>query len=516
MSFTTLTFLAFFAVVFWGYYLIPKKGQWMWLCAASVIFYAFASLWSLCYLFGTALVSYGAARYLSAQDERCRAASEGLGKAERSALKKKFGKKKRAVTAIAVIALIGTLVAVKYTGLFADTLGALTKRELSLPFDILLPVGLSFYLFQSVAYLVDVSRGNYPAERNFFRYLLYISYFPHVLQGPLDDYASVSSQLYASREFDGERAVRGAQRAAWGFFKKLVIANQISVIVSPVFAEGGQDGLSTILCVFLYSIQLYADFSGYMDIAIGCSEMLGVRIAENFRAPYFSGSIAEFWRRWHITLGAWFKNYLFYPLLRSRGLTKLRKALKKNKYLSSALPTAIALSVVWLLIGFWHGANWSYVFYGIYHGFFIVAETIFAPLYAKSHEKFPKLQKNAAFRAFRVVRTFVLVTVGYYLFAPASLGVTVTLLRDSLHFDGGAFVAFLTTNLRELIVAIAGTAALTFVDLRSLREDRLPVGEVISRKQGWVRALLYGLFLFVILFFGLYGSGFDQFAYFKF
>ena len=308
----------------------------------------------------------------------------------------------------------------------------------------------------------------------------------------------------------------GAKRAAWGFFKKLVIANQAAAVCSPIIsAGGGYDGLTVIVCMVLYAIELYADFSGYMDIAIGCSRMLGIPIAENFRSPYFSGSIAEFWRRWHITLGTWFKNYLFYPILRSKWCSAIRKGLKRHKYLANTLPNVIALSIVWVLIGLWHGANVSYVLYGVYHGAFIVLETIFAPLYDKFHKKFPKVQSNVCFKAFRVVRTFALVTLGYYLFAPAAISLTKSLLECSLEWNLRQFVSFGYYNFRELLVVLFGTAILVFTDAYKLKEDRLPLSTWIAERRAPLRYLIYIALIFSTLLLMVYG-GEAMFAYFKF
>ena len=196
---------------------------------------------------------------------------------------------------------------------------------------VILPVGLSFYIFQSLGYCIDVYRGTARAERNFFKYALYVSFFPQILQGPIGDYNRLAPQLFAPHDFSYKEAVYGIERVAWGFFKKLVIANQISLILDGVwigYFEYSGCAFWMMALVF-YAIQLYADFSGYMDIANGCAQMLGIRMDENFCTPYFSRNIAEFWRNWHITLGAWFKNYVFYPVLRTGWCNQLRKNLKK-------------------------------------------------------------------------------------------------------------------------------------------------------------------------------------------
>lgn len=525
MTFTTLTFLIFFGIVFFGYYLIPKKYQWLWLLAASIIFYLWASPVCILYLLGTVTVTYVFARQISVAEEEKDAFLKNciLEKAEKNVYKAKVAKKKKRLLVFGLVLLIGTLLIVKYTSFFLENVnklaGALGK-ETNFAVSILMPIGISFYIFQNIGYLVDVYRGNYLAERSYLKFLLYISYFPHILQGPLDDYQKVSASLYAEHAFDSNAAVRGVQRAAWGFFKKLVVANQISLLISSTLTSGGSDvvGISVVFVMFLYAIQLYADFSSYMDVAIGCSQMLGIPIAENFDTPYFSGSIAEFWRRWHITLGTWIKNYVFYPVLRSGWCMRLRKSLKKHKYLANTVPTVIGLCITWLIIGFWHGASWNYVFYGVYHGGFIVLANIMEPIYNAFYAKFPNVRKNKLFRFFCIVRTFLIVVVGYYLFAPGYISLTVSLVKQTFAgFGAGNFVSFVYNNFRDLLVVGFGTIVMLLVDLYHAKPDRLPLRDRVAKIRPVWRYALYVVFLLVILFLGAYGnSNLNQFIYFRF
>lgn len=516
MSFTTLNFLVFFAVVFWGYYLIPKKWQWIWLLIASFVFYAFSAWWALFYLAGTIALTYGGARWIDALEGKRKEAIKNCPKEEKSAVKKKFERKKRGVLAGVLVLLVGLLAFVKYTNFFLDIGFKLMGGEGESPaLSLLVPIGLSFYLFQNIGYLIDVYRGQYEAEKNPFRFALAISYFPHLLQGPLDDYKAVSTALYASREFDDSLAVSGAKRAAWGFFKKLVIANQVASICNPIIsAGGGYDGLSVITCMVLYAIELYADFSGYMDIAIGCSKLLGIPLAENFDAPYFSTGVAEYWRRWHITLGAWFRSYVYYPLMRSKGLSALRKRLKKHKYLASVLPTSLALALVWLCIGFWHGADWAYVLHGVYHGLFVISASVLEPLYSAYHKKFPKLTASVPYRIFCILRTFAIVCFGYLLFATGDVSLSFTLIGN-LFAEGGAaqIAALFTGNESVFFSAGLGILLMLIVDV---------VYELTKKKEkkglkSWQIYLLWILLGIAILLFGAYSEAdASQFLYFRF
>lgn len=517
MSFTTLKFLIFFAIVFWGYFLIPKKFQWMWLLAGSLVFYAFSAWWALFYLVGTIAVSFFCALWVQSLSKKQKEALVGVkDKEEKNQIKSKFEGKKKSVVILALVLLVGLLVVMKYTNFVFDkvqTIFSLDKFTL----NIIMPVGFSFYIFQNIGYLIDVYRGQYEAETNFGKFALYVSYFPHVLQGPLDDYATLSKELYGTHEFDYDRVTAGARRASWGFFKKLVLANQITIVIDEVIACGGTgyDGLSIMLCMVLYAFWIYADFSGYMDMAIGMSKMLGIPIAENFDSPYLSSNIAEYWRRWHSTLGEWFRNYVFYSVLRSKWCMGIRKKLKKNKYLASTIPTVLALMIVWLLIGMWHGTALSFLAHGIYHGGFIILGTVMEPLYSSLHKKFPKFYDGKFMAVFRVVRTFVIVTIGYYLFATGAPSLSLSLLKGSTHIDLAKFSQFCLTNLRELIVIGVSLVSLIFADFYTTKKDRLPLGDVVAKQKTWIRWLVYILFVFAILFFRAYDVG-DAFAYFKF
>ena len=413
MVFTTPEFIVFFAAVFVAYWALPSRGRWGLLLAASWLFYAWASPYYLIFLGVTTGVTYLAA--VGMETKRIPRKWGGVG---------------------AAVVTIGMLVVFKYLEfLFANVnwlMGAVGVHA-SLPaVKLLLPIGLSFYVFQSLGYCIDVQREIVSAERNFFKRALFVSYFPQILQGPIGDYGRLAPQLFEKKTFDYEQAVYGIQRVAGGFFKKVMIANIIADRINPVWsAVGDYPGLicwSAILV--LYAIQLYADFSGYMDIACGCSQMLGVRLDENFQCPYFAKSIADFWRRWHITLGAWFKNYVFYPLLRGGLLTKLRKRLKGRRKLANTVPTVLALFVVWFLIGLWHGADWSYVAYGLFHGSFIILAVVLAPVTDRFHARCPALVNSKGYALFQMARTFAIVTIGYAIFKPANLATTGEILRQ--------------------------------------------------------------------------------------
>ena len=500
MVFTTLQFIGFFAVVFLAYWAMPHRFRWGWLLAASWFFYAWASPYYLIFLGVTTVVTYLAAIGMDAK--RIPRKWGGVG---------------------AAVLTVGMLVVFKYLEfVFANVnwlMGAVGVHA-SLPaVKLMLPIGLSFYVFQSLGYCIDVQREMVPAERNFFKHALFVSYFPQILQGPIGDYGHLAPQFFKERAFDYEQAVFGIQRVAWGFFKKVMIANIIADRINPVWAAVGD--YPGFICwsaiLVLYAIQLYADFSGYMDIACGCSQMLGIQLDENFQCPYFAKSISDFWRRWHITLGAWFKNYVFYPLLRAKPLTKLRRRLKGHAQLTKAVPTVIALFVVWLLIGLWHGADWSYVAYGLFHGSFIILAVVLAPINDRFHARCPTLVGSRCYAAFQMVRTFAIVTLGYALFKPANLATTGEILRQMFGALDGGGVYQIKHTLHHSFIKVFGWIALMFV------VDAVHYTQPNGTIRGWLRRwpavarwAVYIVGLWIMIFYGEYGSGFEQFEYFKF
>lgn len=527
MVFTTLPFAAFFVSVFIGYYLLPRNLRWWLLLVASLVFYAYMTPYYLIFLGLATVVTYCAARAIDSNLNRQKAwiATNGktVDRVAKRAYKDGMEKRRKGIVAVVIVVLIGMLVAFKYLDFlvanFSWLCGVFGVGASFAPFNLLLPIGLSFYTFQSLGYCIDVEREVVSAERNFFRHALFVSYFPQVLQGPIGNYDKLSSQLFEGRDFEYRDAVFGGQRVAWGLFKKLVIANGIASITNPIWLTPSLHyGAALWLFVLaLYSIQLYADFSGYMDMACGCSQMLGIRLEENFDCPYFSGSIAEFWRRWHMTLGAWFKDYVFYPLMRSEFMSRVRNRLRGNDYLSSTVPTVLTLLVVWLLIGLWHGADWSYVVYGLYHGGFVMLASVLAPVYKGFNERCPVLVSCGAYRWFRIARTFMIVTLGYVIFRPADLAVTRTVVEGCLTVGLRPFGALILGNWAQFCKVGLGTVLLIMIDWVHFVHPGCSVRERISRMNVFCRYSVYVVFILSIIFLGEYArEELNQFAYFKF
>ena len=471
MPFTTLDFIAFFAIVFFGYYLLPKKCQWPLLLVASYVFYAWTSPLLVALLFATTAISYASAV-----------------------------SRKPWVFWTALCSLIGLFL----WGIFQRSFGWIV------------PIGLSFYCLQTMGYIIDVHWEVVEPERNFFKHALFVGYFPQIMQGPIGNYGRLAPQLFAGYTFDYEKAVFGIQRAAWGFFKKMVIANclahKLAVVWNDVYGFSGFGCWGIVLIG--YAIQLYADFSGYMDIACGCSQMLGIRLDENFNCPYFAKTVPDFWRRWHMTLSEWFKTYLFYPILRTKTNTKIRK-LFKSKFLGKAVPTTIALVIVWATTGLWHGADWGYVGWGVYYGFFMILAIWLQSTYDHLHSRFPRFFNSKAYVGFQMIRTFAIVCLGYAIFKPANIFATAHIfssMRD-LTFALPSSIRFFVIDAAPMWAAVF---ALFVVDVIHYNLGYGFIRRKISTMPLLVRYAIYVAGLIYIINFGYYGEGFSHFEYFKF
>ena len=276
----------------------------------------------------------------------------------------------------------------------------------------MLPLGISFYTFQSLGYLIDVKRGKYPPEKNFLKYALFAAFFPQMIQGPISRYDMLSETLYGGADFDFDRLGRGLVRILWGAAKKLLVADRLAPGLALLFGAEADSfrGGWVLLGMVLYALRLYADFTGGIDMALGVGELFGVILPENFDRPYLSKNIEEYWTRWHMTMGSWFRDYVFYPLNVSKTFLKWTKALrtKFGDGFLSRLPLYTATLVTWLLTGVWHGAGWNFALWGLTNGVVIILSLTLKPLYDRFHSRFPGLKERKVYGVFEVLRTFLL------------------------------------------------------------------------------------------------------------
>lgn len=492
MLFNSYSFMLFFPAVTLLFFIIPKRARYFWLLAASYFFYM---SWKPSYallIMGSTVVTYYAARLIEKQPHN---------------------KKKVIWGSVAIN--IALLVLFKYFDFLLLNFNYLLKllhlKLLHKPFDLLLPVGISFYTFQAVGYIVDVYRGEIKAERNFFRYALFVSFFPQLVAGPIERSKNLLPQMRKIEEihvWDYERVTQGLVLMLWGFFLKMVIADRAAIFVDQVYSFYWMYGsIECILAAILFSIQIYCDFAGYSLIALGAAQVMGFRLMENFNAPYFATSVREFWKRWHISLSTWFRDYLYIPLGGNR-------TARGRKYFN--------LMVTFLVSGLWHGASWSYVFWGGTHGAYLILENAVKP-YAKKFIHFTGMKNSGIGYIFlRVIATFSLVTVAWIFFRMNSLKKSVdfisviltdwnpwVLFDDSLYRValsrmewGILIVAIVVLFLGDLVRELKGVTIERF-----LHEECLPF-----------RWLVLFILFFSVAVFGIYGPDFNpkQFIYFQF
>ncbi len=411
MALSSLTFLIFLAGALLTYYLVPVHLRWYVLLAASAVFYLSYSPSAGLSLLATVGMTYGAGRWLGALHQKEQALLAGTPRENRPAVKKRGVRVRRRVLTAALCLNFLTLAVYKYLNWLLGATGLPFR-----PLELLVPLGLSFYIFQTAGYLIDVYRGKLAAERNFLRYLLFASYFPQMVQGPIHRYGELAPQLFAEHRLQAENLRDGIELMLWGMLKKVLIADTLAAPVAELYGNyAAYPGLIVFLGAALYCLQLYCDFSGGIDIVRGVSELFGIRLGENFRRPYFAQSIDDFWRRWHISLGEWMKDYLFYPLALSKWLPRLCKPLRKHlgKRVGKLLVPSVATVVVFLAVGVWQGPGLQNIAYGLWNGLLMSAAMLCAPLFKK--------REGRAMQVFRILRTCFLVTIGRFFSRAESL-----------------------------------------------------------------------------------------------
>ncbi len=517
MSFTSVGFIVFCGVLLILYYVIPKKAQWMLLLAASYFFYLFAGTEYLGFILFTTITTYLVTNYMSRQykrrDEYLALHKSEMSKDERKAFKHRYKVKSR-VWFIIVIALnFGILFACK--ALLTEPVSALAEGTQVSFLSLGLPMGMSFYMLQSMGYVIDVYREKAEPLKNPFKTALFTSFFPMLVQGPISKFDQLKDQLFCGHSFDRKTVAFGLERMLWGFFKKMVIADRIAVALTPLSDTSVSDGMGVsffILCMF-YAVQLYADFSGGIDIAIGIAEALGITLPENFIRPFFSTNIADYWRRWHITMNEWMKNYIFYPITVSGPMLKLSvKARKRFGKFGMRITVYIGTLITWFCTGIWHGFNLHFVVWGMINAVVILISEELSPVYAKFHNK-THLKGRTGYTIFEIVRTFLMmsiiratdlfVDVGTYF---KNVGSLFYHFNFSILTDGT--LGNLGLSNADYVILAAGVVIMFLVSFfeeknkRSVREQLL--GKPVAARYAGII-----LMLLCVVVLGQYGIGYD-------
>ena len=441
----SLQFVLFMVVTVMVYYYLGKKKpglQWVCLFAASMLYYLWSGFFYIFFILVTALCTWVSGLLFEKISNKSRLAIKECGKTDKDkkdAIKRKTKNRKKFVLITVLLITFGILAFIKYVPESWHPIRGL-----------LLPLGISFYTFQSVSYVIDSYNGDYPPEKNFLKFLLFISYFPQLLQGPINRFDELSGQLIAKRDhIDITLFQKGLLRIGYGLFKKYAIANLLVGTISAIFDNVTPDipGSVVVYGILLYSAQQYADFSGGIDIAIGVSELFGIEMAPNFRQPYFSISLADFWRRWHISLGTWMRDYVFYPFALSKPMQKFGKVTRKKlgKHLGGVLPACLANILVFLVVGLWHGSASHNILWGLYNGIVIALSSILAPAFTKCNTIFHINVDGRPLHIFRIIRTFVIVNIGWYFDRIVNFEDCMTCFRNTLlYFSPERFVPTIT------------------------------------------------------------------------
>ncbi len=463
MIFNSLQFLVFFMIITISYYLIKNQKNRIWLLLLSSCYFYMVFVPTYILILGfTIIIDYFAGILIAGS----------------------IAKNRKRWLIVSIFANVGILVFYKYFNFLLSSIEPLLLYFIphyKLPYlNILLPIGLSFHTFQAMSYTIEVYRGKQAPEKNFTIYALYVMYYPQLVAGPIERPQNMIHQFHEFKKYNWDNIKEGLARMAWGFFKKVVIADRISMIVDYAFYnQPSLSSWSLFVAAMFYSFQIYCDFSGYSDIAIGASKVMGINLMENFNEPYKSLNITEFWTRWHISLSTWFRDYVYIPLGGNRLGEKRRK---------------LNVFIVFLLSGLWHGANWTFVIWGALHGILV---TLFPGIKKKTYTM------NRFMKILFVVVNFILVTLCWVFFRANSIQSAFNYLAGIFNFNKGETKFGL--NFAEILVSIL------FITIMIFRENKIKSFLITNNKK-------FGLYLstliFICYFFGVFGE--NQFIYFQF
>lgn len=519
MSYTSLVFVSFLLITVLIYLFVPQRGKWIVLLSASYLFYCLSSKWMVISLLLTTASVYLTARKIGQLEVQFQEQKTALERAQRKQLKEAITKRKRKWLIAALLFNFGLLLFFKYFNFLGSGVNSLLSlfgiQEVVPHLSLILPLGISYYTLQATSYVIDVYRGKVKADANLGRVALFICFFPQIVQGPIGRYDALAEQLYRPRLFQYTDFREGLQTMFWGLFLKMVIADRAGMFVNSVFGDYQKlDGTVILLGAILYTVQIYTEFSGAIYVVSGVARMFGVQLAENFRQPFFSKDVQEFWRRWHITLGAWLKDYIFYSVSLSRPMAKISKKVKRSlsAHWGKLIPAALALFFVWLANGFWHGAGVKYICYGMYYYIMTLSGMLLQPVFTKLRGALHIQKENRVFQGFQMLRTSMIVLLGMLLFRADSvraawemLAKMLTQFRFASLYDGALLQQELCAS--DFLVLFVGIAILFTVSI--LRERGIEPWEKLEKRNIVLRWTVYFVLLFSIIIFGKFGEGYN-------
>ena len=483
MSYVSLKFLLFVVVLLILYYLFPKKYRYLILLIGSLYFYFLFSNQYIIYILLSTLSIY-------------------IG----NILIDKYPNKKKLILIITILLNIGVLLTLKYNNFISSLINPIINIfNVSIPYKkFIMPIGISYYTLDMISYITDRYHKKIPKENNILKLLLYFTYFPKIVEGPFLRYDKMQKELFNEEKFNYDNFKNSWLLISYGFIKKLIIADRIGEFADRVFTDN-YGGIILVTGILLYTIQLYMDFSGCINIITGISQLFNVKLPNNFNRPFFSKSIQEFWRRWHITLGEWLKEYIFYPISLSKINMKLNLKIRnwKNKHLKNFILIAFPLFFVWFINGMWHGASLKFIVYGLYYYTLMMLGVLLKPLFDKI-----KINKNTkTYHLFEIIRTIIIVCFGMFIFRCDSFNQIGLLLSKLFQRENIDFFS-LGLDLKNLILSVIFILIIFIIELIT-EYKKINIIELINKQKLPIRWTIYIVIIFAILIFGKYGRGYN-------
>lgn len=499
MELKSLSYLVFISIVVLLYFSVHKwknAQKYVLLCANLLFIYAASGIRSLCIIIILTIVSYMLGRSV-----------------EKDVLNKRKEKAKITML-IGVFFSVGILCYFKFFKESFDLVRNFAMQHSISLSPLVTPIGISYFSLTMIAYVLDIYHKKHESEKSFLDYLTFITYFPSIIEGPINLYKKTAYQIKETHKFDTERVIKGAQRLLWGYVKKIIIADRIGILVTAILQDELSSGFILLWAMVLYSFQIYADFSGGIDVIMGITEILDIKLTENFHSPLVSKSVTEYWKRWHISLGEFMEKYIYYPIVLNRRVMKFSKKIS-NKYLQKVFSATLASVIVFVIVGIWHGTGWNYVVYGCYQAFFVSSAILMKPIYKKVTSILRLPADSISWNLFRVGRTFIILTLGRYFIRAHDLTQAIALFKKTcsglqlhgLHilFDDSLFQYGL--DYKNVILMYIGILLMIIVDI--VHENKVHIREIIMKQDIVFRYVLYLLAIFSIIIFGIYGPEFS-------
>lgn len=503
MNLTSLVFALFCIIVLMIYFIVPKKIQWIVLLISSIafLFYENFSVSTVIQALIVLLPSYICGILIEKYSET---------------------KKAKIFLIIGIVLIVGQLIYLKYTNLFLTTANHIFKwLNKGYRFELVYRnslIGISYYSLIMIGYITDIYRGACKAQKNIFKCALFMSYFPILTSGPFIKYSEIGQELYEKHKFNYHNMCSGLIRVLWGVFKVLVISQRLGYFVDTVYSDlTTYSGIFTVLAALSFTLQLYTNFSGSIDIIMGISEIIGIKLPENFNLPFFSRTITEFWRNWHITLGAWLRDYIFYPLLKSDFMQDLNQKCKKifGKKVGKKIPLYLSMLIMWILIGIWHGGDYTFIIGpGLLQFLFIFLEDTLGPVSKKINDKIGIKTEVFSYKLYQVIRTYLLFSFAMIFFRASTVSEAISIIasifrKSNYLVDKGSYanIGLDLYDFRVLIISLIVLFTAQLLSRRGSIREKLFRNNIVFR---WT--IIYAL-LFGIIIFGCYGVGYNPAAF---